>query len=72
MLYNAENEPDILQEAGKIHNSLLDATMNSFYVENDRVVISITLFSPERPVKDEGWNFQNRQFGLGQLVQSPF
>jgi hypothetical protein len=48
------------------------AMMNSFYVANDTVVISIALFSPERPGKEEGWNFQNRRFGLGRLVRSPF
>jgi hypothetical protein len=29
--------------------------MNIFYVANDTVVISIALFSPERPEKEEGW-----------------
>jgi hypothetical protein len=47
-------------------------TMNSFYVANDTVVISIALFSPERPEKEEGWNITNRRFGLGRLVLSPF
>jgi hypothetical protein len=46
-------------------------TMNSFYVVNDMVVISIALFSPKRPEKEEGWNFKNRRFWLGRLVRSP-
>jgi hypothetical protein len=47
-------------------------TMNRFYVANDTVVVSIALFSPKRPGKEEGWNFQNHRFGLRRLVRSPF
>jgi hypothetical protein len=38
--------------------------MNIFYLANDTVVISITLFSPERPEKEEGWNLKIVDWGL--------
>jgi hypothetical protein len=65
-----------IHKIGSLHHrfshTVSHVTMNNFYVANDMVVISIALFSPERPGKEEGWNFKNCRFGRGRLVPSPF